>query len=66
MCIRDRRKLQRKPVTAIMIEEGHCVPYEGGSKEDTLAGHMANRKRLVLEGVVSAEEVEAAIKLMED
>ena len=40
-------------VTEIMIEEGHCVPYFGGSKEDVQAQHMINRQRLIDEGVVS-------------
>jgi micrococcal nuclease len=39
-------------VTEIMIEESHCVPYMGGSKEDTQAAHMANRKILVDNGTV--------------
>src|SRR6056300_1123930 len=45
-------------VTEIMIAEGHCVPYFGGSKEDTQAAHMKNRERLLEEGVVSREEYE--------
>jgi micrococcal nuclease len=40
-------------ITDIMIEEGHCVPYFGGSKEDTQEQHAANRKRLVETGVVT-------------
>ena len=39
-------------VTEVMIEEGHCVPYFGGSKEDTQASHAVNRARLVAEGKV--------------
>lgn len=39
-------------VTEIMIEEGHCVPYFGGSKEDVQAQHMKNRQRLIKEGRV--------------
>ena len=39
-------------VTEIMIEEGHCVPYFGGSKEDVQAQHMVNRARLIAEGKV--------------
>ena len=39
-------------VTAIMAEEGHCVPYFGGSKEDVQAQHMKNRERLLKEGKV--------------
>jgi len=41
-----------KMVTEIMIKEGHCVPYFGGSKEDVQAQHMKNRKRLIKEGKV--------------
>lgn len=43
-------------ITDVMIEEGHCVPYFGGSKEDTQAAHMVNRKRLIAEGKVTLEE----------
>ena len=39
-------------VTEVMIEEGHCVPYFGGSKEETQAAHAANRARLIAEGKV--------------
>ena len=39
-------------VTQIMIAEGHCVPYFGGSKEDVQAQHMRNRERLIAEGIV--------------
>ena len=39
-------------VTEVMIEEGHCVPYFGGSKEDVQAQHMRNRERLIAEGIV--------------
>ena len=39
-------------VTEVMIEEGHSVPYFGGSKEDTQAAHAVNRARLVAEGKV--------------
>lgn len=39
-------------VTQIMTEEGHCVPYFGGSKEELTKQHMANRERLIAEGVV--------------
>ena len=30
-------------ITEIMTQEGHCVPYFGGSKEDTQAAHAVNR-----------------------
>jgi micrococcal nuclease len=44
-----------------MIEEGHCVPYFGGSKEDTQSAHEVNRQRLLSEGIVSKEEYDAAV-----
>jgi micrococcal nuclease len=43
-------------ITEIMIEEGHCVPYFGGSKEETQAAHMVNRERLIAEGVVTLDD----------
>jgi hypothetical protein len=42
------------PVSKIMIREGHAVPYIGGNKEDLLEAHMANRARLIAEGIVEA------------
>jgi len=39
-------------VTEVMVAEGHCVPYFGGSKEDVQAQHMRNRERLIAEGIV--------------
>ena len=41
-----------RPATAIMAEEGHCVPYYGGSKEETQIAHMNNRRKLIENGVV--------------
>ena len=41
-----------KRLTEIMIEDGHAVPYFGGSKEEVDAAHMRNRERLIEEGVV--------------
>ena len=51
---------EMKRVTEIMELEGHCVPYFGGSKEETQAAHMVNRARLIAEGIVSQEDVDAA------
>ena len=42
-----------KPVTEIMITEGHAVPYHGQSKDDVKAQHLANRERLISEGIVT-------------
>ena len=62
----DFRVPDGRKVTEIMIEEGHCVPYFGGSKDDTQAQHAVNRERLLNEGIVSREDYEAAVKLMEE
>ena len=51
-------------VTEVLIEEGHCVPYFGGSKEEVQAQHMKNRERLLSEGIVSQEDHEEAIEYM--
>ena len=56
----DFRAADGRLVTEIMIEEGHCVPYYGGSKEDVQNQHMTNRERLLAEGVVSKEDYDAA------
>jgi micrococcal nuclease len=45
-------------VTKVMTEEGHCVPYTGGSKEETHAAHLANRVRLLGEGIVTQEQID--------
>tara|TARA_B100001287_G_scaffold82984_1_gene69182 strand:- start:2333 stop:2782 length:450 start_codon:yes stop_codon:yes gene_type:complete len=42
--------------TEIMIEEGHAVKYEGQNKDDVQAAHMANRERLLSEGIVKLED----------
>jgi micrococcal nuclease len=54
-----------KLVTEVMIAEGHCVPYFGGSKDDVQAQHMINRERLLNEGVVDRAKYEKAVALME-
>ena len=58
-------KGEMRRVTEIMAEEGHCVPYFSGSKDDTQAAHEVNRARLLNEGVVSREDFNEAVKLME-
>ena len=37
----------------ILIKEGHAVLYEGQSKDDIAAQHVANRERLISEGKVT-------------
>ena len=39
-------------VTDVLIREGHCVAYFGGSKEEIQMKHMANREKLLREGIV--------------
>lgn len=46
-------------LTDILIEEGHAVAYFGGSKEEIQMKHLANRKKLLREGVVSQEAYDA-------
>ena len=48
-------------VTDILVEEGHAVAYFGGSKEEIQDKHMANRKKLIREGVVDVSLEEAGI-----
>ena len=62
----DFKAADGRLVTEILIEEGHCVPYFGGSKEDVQNQHMVNRERLLNEGIVSREEYDAAVKEMKD
>jgi micrococcal nuclease len=47
-------------VSEILIEEGHAVKYHGQNKADVEVQHMANRNRLLHEGVVSPTEVQEA------
>jgi micrococcal nuclease len=55
---------EMKRVTEILTEEGHCVPYFGGSKEETQAAHEVNRVRLLNEGIVTKEAYDAAVAKM--
>ena len=48
-------------VTEILVEEGHAVAYFGGSKEEIQDKHMANRKKLIREGLVNVTLEEAGI-----
>jgi len=53
-----------KRATDILIEEGHAVAYFGGSKDEIEMKHMANREKLLREGVVTREEYDAAVAKM--
>lgn len=57
--------LDDKRLTDMMIEDGHAVAYFGGSKEEIQMKHMANREKLLREGVISTEAYQHAQKLME-
>jgi micrococcal nuclease len=61
----ERYEGQKERVTDIMIEEGHCVAYFGGSKEEIQGKHLVNRQKLLREGVVSQEDYDKAVALME-
>lgn len=52
-------------LTDILVEEGHAVAYFGGSKEEIALKHIANRQKLLREGVVNQEDYNAAVTLME-
>ena len=60
----ERYEGKREKLTEVMIDEGHCVPYFGGSKEEVQAQHKVNRKRLLSEGIVSQEDYDAAVAKM--
>ena len=53
-----------KRCTDILIEEGHAVAYFGGSKDEIEMKHMANREKLLREGVVTREEYDEAVEKM--
>ena len=51
-------------VSQVLIEEGHAVPYHGQNKADVAVQHMANRNRLMSEGVVDPKAVQEAAEKM--
>ena len=40
-------------LTKILVSEGHAVPYHGQNKEDVQKAHLANRIKLLEDGVVT-------------
>ena len=42
-----------QPVTKVLVSEGHAVPYHGQNKEDIQTAHLANRVKLLEDGVVT-------------
>jgi len=61
----DSRTDSWRPVTQVLMDEGHCVDYYGGSKEEVQAKHMVNRQRLLDEGVVDRADYDKAVAIME-
>ena len=57
--------IEDKRATEILVEEGHAVAYFGGSKDEVQMKHLANREKLLREGVVAKEDYDSAVKLME-
>ena len=57
----DFRTPDGRMLTEILIEEGHCVPYFGGSKEEIREQHLLNRQKLLNEGIVSKEAYDAIV-----
>jgi micrococcal nuclease len=51
-------------VTEILIEEGHAVKYHGQNKADVQVQHLANRNKLMSEGVVDTALVQEAKEKM--
>lgn len=49
-------------ITEVLIDEGHAVKYHGQNKADVEIAHLANRNRLMSEGVVDPALVQAAEK----
>ena len=61
----DFKTLDGKLVTEVMVKEGHCVPYFGGSKDDVQAQHLKNQKKLLKEGLVDQAAFDKATAIME-
>jgi micrococcal nuclease len=53
-------KVNDKRVTKILIEEGHAVSYHGQNKADVEVAHLANRNKLMVEGVIEPKDVQKA------
>ena len=49
---------QVQNVTDVLIEEGHAVEYHGQNKSDIQVEHMANRIKLMEEGIVDSKLVQ--------
>lgn len=52
----DFRVNNGRMLTETLVEEGHAVPYFGGSKDQLLEQHLANRRKLVDSRVVDLKK----------
>ena len=57
----DATKDAWRPVSKIMMEEGHAVKYTGGNKADTKKAHLKNRKKLIEKGLVKLTAKQAEL-----
>jgi len=49
-------------LTDMLIEEGHAVKYYGQNKADVETAHLANRQKLLHEGIVTVDQIKQAEK----
>ena len=49
-------------ITDILIEEGYAVAYHGQSKDDIQDAHLANRKKLLQEGIILQSDIDKVSK----
>ena len=49
-------------ITDILIEEGYAVAYHGQSKDDIQDVHLANRKKLLQEGIILQSDIDKVSK----
>ena len=62
----ERHEGQQETLTEVLIEEGHAVAYFGGSKEEVQMKHMANRQKLLREGLITQVDYDKAVAKMAD
>jgi micrococcal nuclease len=51
-----------RPVTKILMEEGHAVKYNGQNKDLVESNHMKNRKKLIEAGLIDVTLEEAGLE----
>jgi micrococcal nuclease len=57
----DGNKDAWRPLTELLVEEGHAVAYFGGDKDEIDQKHLANRSKLIREGIVNMTAEQAGI-----